>query len=240
MAAVAAALEYITVPAVKKHTATVIFVHGLGDSGHGWKPVAEMFSADPSLSHVKWVLPHARPRPVTANMGMVMPSWFDIKSFTFRAAEDEEGMMESVRYLTTLIDAEVASGLQPERIVLGGFSQGAALSLLTGLTLKELKLGGVVVLSGWLPLREKFKASMSSHATSLPVFWGHGTSDPLVRLELAKASVDALKSFGFTVTSGISEIKGLSYNTYSGVEHSADPKELQDLEGWISKVLPAL
>ncbi|KAF9266263.1 Phospholipase/carboxylesterase [Marasmius fiardii PR-910] len=236
----ASALQYLAVPAVRKHTATVIFVHGLGDSGHGWKPVADMFASESSLAHVKWVLPHARHQRVTANFGMTMPSWFDIGSFAdFKTGEDEEGMMKSVGDLTKIIDAEVASGLRPERIIIGGFSQGAALSLLTGLTSKESRLGGVVVLSGWLPLREKFNAAMSTHATSIPVFWGHGISDPLVRLELADASVNALKSFGFTVTNGVSETKGLTYNTYSGVEHSTNLKELQDLKEWISKVLPA-
>ncbi|EEB96439.1 hypothetical protein MPER_04429, partial [Moniliophthora perniciosa FA553] len=106
---------------------------------------------------------------------------FDIKSFGFKTSEDEDGMMESVRSLTQLIDAEIKSGLPANRIVLGGFSQGAAMSLLTGLT-SETTLAGVVALSGWLPLKDKFKASLSSHATSVPIFWGHGTSDPLLEI----------------------------------------------------------
>ncbi|KAJ8087022.1 hypothetical protein PM082_005847 [Marasmius tenuissimus] len=237
----ATALQHIVVPAVAKHTATVIFVHGLGDTGHGWKPVADMFGTDSSLSHVKWVLPHAPQRPITANMGMVMPGWFDIKSFEgFKAAEDEAGMMESVRGLTQLIDAEIALGLPANRIVLGGFSQGAAMSLLTGLTSEKPQLAGVVVLSGWLPLRQKFKETVSSYAKSTPVFWGHGTADPLVKLELANESIEALKSLGFTITSGVEDTKGLSYNTYAGVAHSTNLKELDDLKGWLTKVLPGL
>ena len=55
-----AALRVLTVAPITKHTATVIFVHGLGDSGHGWKPVAEMLQDNPELHHVKWVLPNAR------------------------------------------------------------------------------------------------------------------------------------------------------------------------------------
>lgn len=54
-----APLKFITVPAISRHTATVIFVHGLGDTGNGWKPVADMFKRDPGLHHVKWVLPHS-------------------------------------------------------------------------------------------------------------------------------------------------------------------------------------
>ena len=68
-------------------------------------------------------------------------------------------MMKTVSLLNEYITAELDSGLDPSRVVLGGFSQGAAMSLLTGLSSKH-KLGGVVVLSGWLPLRNRF-ASVS-------------------------------------------------------------------------------
>jgi len=110
-------------------------------------------------------------RKVTANMGMEMPSWyvfehsikttlhilgrFDIYSFGFDVEEDSKGMLQTVQQLNALIESEVEIGLDPSRIILGGFSQGAAMSLLTGLTCKH-KLGGVVVLSGWLPLRKNF------------------------------------------------------------------------------------
>jgi lysophospholipase-1 len=73
-------LKVLSVPSVAKHTATVIFVHvrtccprervnnadhrgilvkGLGDTGYGWQPVADMLKLNPELQHVKWVLPHA-------------------------------------------------------------------------------------------------------------------------------------------------------------------------------------
>ena len=108
-------------------------------------------------------------------MGIEMPSWyallsrhiylpvpksksrFDIYSFGFTGNEDESGMLEAARSINQLITTEVDEGLDPSRIVLGGFSQGGTMSLLTGLT-GERKLGGLVVLSGWLPLRNKFKA----------------------------------------------------------------------------------
>lgn len=66
-------------------------------------------------------------------------------------------MLETVSSLNALIGEEIDEGIPANRIVLGGFSQGGAMSLLTGLT-SERKLGGVVCLSGWLPLRHKIKA----------------------------------------------------------------------------------
>lgn len=95
-----------------------------------------------------------------------MKSRFDIYSFGFTGAEDEEGMLESARSINQLITTEVDEGVDPARVVLGGFSQGGTMSLLTGLT-SERKLGGLVVLSGWLPLREKFKAVRKSLGNGL-------------------------------------------------------------------------
>lgn len=67
-------------------------------------------------------------------------------------------MLETVSSLNSIIASEVASGeLDSSRIILGGFSQGGAMSLLGGLTGTH-KLGGVVVMSSWLPLKDKFKA----------------------------------------------------------------------------------
>ncbi len=93
---------------------------------------------------------------------------FDIRSFDFSTGEDEDGMLRTVSYINRLISAEVDSGIDPGRIVVGGFSQGAAMGLLCGLT-NERQLGGVVSLSGWLVLRNKIKA-VSMHRLLEAVF----------------------------------------------------------------------
>ncbi len=76
--------------------------------------------------------------------------------------EDEEGMEASVSSIKNVIQDEIDSGIKPNRILLGGFSQGGAMSLLTSLT-SNLNLAGVVCLSGWLPLRDKFKDVSYEH-----------------------------------------------------------------------------
>lgn len=50
-----------------KHTATLIFLHGLGDTGHGWASTL----AEIRQSHVKVVCPTANTIPVTLNSGNV-------------------------------------------------------------------------------------------------------------------------------------------------------------------------
>ena len=83
---------------------------------------------------------------------------FDVFEFgNINAHEDDAGMLRTVHALNQLITAEVDAGVPAARVVLGGFSQGGAMSLLTGLT-AERRLAGLAVLSGWLAAREKAKA----------------------------------------------------------------------------------
>uniref|UniRef100_A0A3Q2YH48 Acyl-protein thioesterase 1 n=1 Tax=Hippocampus comes TaxID=109280 RepID=A0A3Q2YH48_HIPCM len=107
------------VPAARKATAAVIFLHGLGDTGHGW---AEAFGGI-RIPHVKYICPHAPTMPVTLNMRMSMPSWFDIYSLSPNAEEDESGIKRASDNLKTMIDQEVKNGIPSHRIILGGFSQ---------------------------------------------------------------------------------------------------------------------
>jgi lysophospholipase I len=66
-------------------------------------------------------------------------------------------MLRTVSSVNQLISAEVDSGIDPGRIVVGGFSQGAAISVLTAVT-NERKLAGAACLSGWVLLRHKLKS----------------------------------------------------------------------------------
>ena len=92
--------------------------------------------------------------PVTLNSGFQMPSWFDLKSLSPNGPEDEAGVKSAAEYVNSLIEAEIAGGIDSSRIILGGFSQGGALSLYTAVTTKH-RLGGVVALSCWIPLHKQ-------------------------------------------------------------------------------------
>ncbi|KAL4062861.1 Phospholipase/carboxylesterase/thioesterase [Scleroderma yunnanense] len=230
----------LVVPAIKKHTATVVFMHGLGDTGYGWLPAARSLTkTNPTLQHIKWILPHAPSKPVTANHGLSMPAWFDIYNFSFTGSEDRKGMLESAGVLETLIQKEInESGLHPSRIVLGGFSQGGAMSLLTGLTAQS-RLGGLVILSAWLPLRKELKGMLTPHAASLPVFWGHGADDLLIPHSIARRSVERLtQDFGFPSQNEFGSDSGLKLVTYPDLDHSTSEKELDDVAEFLKHVVP--
>ena len=69
--------------------------------------------------------------------------------------EDKNGILASRDYFHSLIQEEIAAGIPADRIVLGGFSQGGAMSIFSGLT-APVKIGGIVGLSSWLLLNRAF------------------------------------------------------------------------------------
>jgi hypothetical protein len=62
----------LIVPAVTKHTATVIMAHGLGDSGAGWISLAENWRRRSKFDEVKFIFPNAPTIPITV-VGTILP-----------------------------------------------------------------------------------------------------------------------------------------------------------------------
>ncbi|KAI5476848.1 acyl-protein thioesterase 1 [Pseudohyphozyma bogoriensis] len=124
------------------------------------------------------------------------------------------------------------------KIVLAGFSQGGVMALLTGLTFKE-RLGGVVVLSSFMPLRRQLGALIADlDRTTLPVFWGHGQSDPYLLYGDALTSISLLRStYPTRHAEGGLSLSHLSFFSYPHVEHTWCEAEMGDLEKWFRGVL---
>lgn len=116
------------------------------------------------------------------------------------AEEDDKGIELSREYIYSLVQAEVAAGISSERIVLGGFSQGGAMSIYAGLT-APFKLGGIVGLSSWLLLNRTFAEKVPADTLNkgTPVFMGHGDRDPLVLYPMGQATEKKLTELGYKV-----------------------------------------
>ena len=148
------------------------------------------------------------------------------------AAHDEAGVIRSRTTFNDLITSEITSGVPSNRIVLGGFSQGGAMSIFTGLTTTH-KLGGLFGLSAYLLLDDKIQdiAEQAGNVNKdTPWFMGHGDADPLVKYEWGKASAKALREK--------MAIKDLEFKTYPDLVHSAEPAEIDDLEAFLNKCIP--
>jgi phospholipase/carboxylesterase len=155
---------------------TVLWLHGLGASGHDFEDVVPLLE----LPQVRFVFPHAPVRPVTVNMGLIMPAWYDVTAIPSSPEDqDERGIRDSARRIEALLAREEQRGVPSERTVIAGFSQGAALALFVG-TRHPKPLLGIVVLSGGelLPGTRDAEASAANRLTPLLVC--HGLNDPLV------------------------------------------------------------
>ncbi|ETS84360.1 Acyl-protein thioesterase 1 [Pestalotiopsis fici W106-1] len=219
-----------------RHTATVIFFHGLGDTGYGWADAVQNWRRRSKLDEVKFILPHAPQIPITCNGGMRMPGWYDIVALTgapddLRRQQDEAGMLVSRAYISGLIQAEIDNGVPADRIVLGGFSQGGAMSLFAGLTTPR-KIAGIVGMSSYLPLDAKLPEFLGegNHNQDTPILMCHGTADNVVPASAGRSSAELLKKTGFDVT----------WKEYPGMAHSACLEELDDVEAFLASRLPAL
>ena len=134
------------------HTATMIFLHGLGDTGHGWAGILNTIRPD----YLKIVCPTAPSIPVSLNNGFVMPAWYDIKDISSDNSairEDMQGVENSTKVLQALIDIEareLTNAGGKSRLMIGGFSQGGAIALNAILRSKD-KLAGCAALSTYIP-----------------------------------------------------------------------------------------
>ncbi|KAJ5742699.1 uncharacterized protein N7511_011100 [Penicillium nucicola] len=226
------------VPALKKHTSTVIMAHGLGDTGAGWMALAQNWRRRGKFEETKFIFPNAPDIPITVNFGMEMPGWYDItklgRDLDFEesvANQDEPGILRSREYFNGLVKEEMDKGIKASRIILGGFSQGGAMSVFTGLTSTE-KLGGVFGLSCYLLLSDRIKNYLPEEWVNnkTPFFLGHGLDDQVVPFQFGQKSADMLKELG---------VEDVNFNRYGGLGHSADPLEIDDLEKFLEKQIPA-
>lgn len=209
--------------------ASVIVLHGLGADGSDFLPVAQALDLS-GLGPVRFVLPSAPTRPVTINGGYVMRAWYDIfpppqGDPAAARREDEAGLRESAAIVSRLIEREALCGVPTERIVLMGFSQGCAMTLLTGLRFPR-RLAGLVALSGYLPLPDTTAAEAGAANRGLPVLMAHGRHDEVVVPARGEAACEALRGLGYAV----------EWATYP-MGHEVCMEEVNRIGGWLQQVL---
>ncbi len=211
-------LDYIELETASNPTAAVIWLHGLGASGHDFEPVVPELGL-PDGAAVRFIFPHAPNLPVTINGGMTMPAWYDIKAMDIDRVVDTEQLMASADAVAKLVDREIERGVPAENIVIAGFSQGGAVAYELGLTYPK-RLAGVLALSTYFATAESIQRSEANAGIPINVY--HGTFDPVVPESLGVRSVETLKDMGFEP----------SYQTYP-MEHSVCLDEVLDIGRFI-------
>jgi len=200
--------------------AAVIWLHGLGADGYDFVPIVQELRL-PATMAVRFIFPHAAPRPVTINNGFVMRAWYDITSLGPDRKEDDVGIRESATVVNQYVQQQNARGVESKRIVIAGFSQGGAIALQAGLRYPE-RIAGIMALSTYLPLRDAVAAEATQVNRDVPILMCHGLRDDIVPAALGKASRDALTSLGYQV----------EWQSYP-MEHQVCMEEVLDISKWL-------
>ncbi len=176
-----------------------------------------------------WYMPKALPN----SMKPRVPGEEDDES----APDDEEGILATVDKMDKLIQDEIDRGVDPSRIVIGGFSQGCAVNLVWGQIGKlRDKVAAVVCLSGYYPLADRIEALRKERGIPLDEkgekkwFYVHGTRDMLVPMKLFTQGKEEMCKW-------INK-EDMEEHTYEGMGHSTDNRVLRDLLGFLGKVIP--
>lgn len=206
----------------KTAQSAVIWLHGLGADAHDFEGIVPLL---PTEQHgIRMIFPNAPVRPVTINMGMTMPAWYDISDTSLRNA-DQQGIITSQQTVQTLIDEQITLGIPSEKIVLAGFSQGGAMVLHSGLRCPQ-PLAGILALSCYVLEREKHAEQIHTANINTPIWMAHGTQDTVVPYAMGESSSDFLSAQGHKVT----------FVSYP-MAHEVSMPEITALANWLSEVL---
>lgn len=201
---------------------SVVWLHGLGADGHDFEPIVPMLR-QPRL---RFVFPHAPSQPVTINGGWVMPAWYDILTLERSSdRESEADIRRSAKLVEALLQREKERGIPAERIVLAGFSQGAAMALHVGLRHPQT-LAGLLILSGYRVLASTFDAERSEANQGTPILMAHGRLDPVLPVDLGHEARDFLRE-----RMPEAEIEWHEFP----IGHEVSPPEIEVVAAWLSR-----
>lgn len=172
----------------------------------------------------RFVLPNAPIRELSSHPGYPLRAWYDVPDERIERNEDVHGIRRSAERVSALIAQLEADGIPRRRIVLGGFSQGAALSLYQGLR-ETSALGGIVSLSGYLPLANRLYSEATQAGRETPIFMAHGEFDDVVPLVLAARSASVVQEVS----------PNLIWRRYP-MEHTLGEEEMHDLAQFLRSI----
>ena len=191
----------------------VVLLHGRGSDEYDLEPLLDALDPDRRLIGVFPRGPLSLP-PGGAH-------WYVVPRVGY---PDPETFWTSLAALTELIRSlPGAIDVAAERIAIGGFSQGAVMSMAVGLGEGAAPLAGILALSGFIPTVEGFAIDARP---GLPVLIAHGIHDQVIDIEFARSARRALEK---------TEVD-LTYRE-TPMPHAIDPADLPELSTWLHGVI---
>ena len=182
----------------QQHRSTVVWLHGLGEPVGGMLPAFQSLR----LPHTRLVLPRAPKLPITALDENEERSWFDVKEEAMHDGmeEDERGMDEMAVQIEALLAEEERLVSSPSQIVLAGTAHGAAMAAHVALARPaNRQLGGLVAISGYLPLPHRYPQRLGEGGRRTPVLALHGKGDKVIPWEWARQGWERLRGMSVPV-----------------------------------------
>ncbi|CAF3557198.1 unnamed protein product [Rotaria socialis] len=200
------------------HRYSIIWFHGFGDSSDGYKDLFTQIQPP----NTRIVLPNASKQLATIEGRQhYLRSWYE---------HDETSIEKGLQVIESakeLIEQEIQLIDDALLIIIGGFSQGACLSLITALTHTRQQLGGVICCSGQLVLQEKIPQMLSEYARKIPILVLHGKDDNRIKWGDVKVGLELLKKNGID--------DNMQVVLKDGVEHTISQRGFQLIIMFISK-----
>lgn len=228
---------FVNMPKTQKgvHRGCLIWLHGVGDRGHGFQWLRRELAAKEQghvANRIRICLPDAPERVLKAAEGSKRTAWFDLAAMPITPEEpdDPEGLSAAIAGVLKYVNDAIADGIPAERVVVGGFSQGAALAAWVAAECPH-KLGGVVLWSGYCPrpaeLTKKLRSSPSGK--EVPFIWGHGDQDTKVLPACGDQLVNAVASAGVTLR---------ARQVYHGLGHGCTRDSIDKLGSLLQEIAP--
>jgi phospholipase/carboxylesterase len=144
-----------------------------------------------------------------------------------RVGQPDEGtFIASLRATTEFIDEALRTrGITWERTVIGGFSQGTAVSYAIALGEGRPRPAGILALSGFLPSVSGWPTDIGARK-GLPVYIAHGSLDAMIPVQFGRSAAEALEQAGLDVTF-----------RESSMPHTIDPALLPEMRRWVTSVI---
>ncbi len=171
---------------------TVILIHGWGANAHDLLGLAPLLHDGGAL-----VLCPQGPVTVPIGGGQQGCGWFQLVP---GQPPDPEEFRRNARRLEDFVTlCESRYPIDRRALVIGGFSQGGTMAY--GLALSEpARYAGIMGLSTYFPALLAEELPHRPEQEGMPVLVLHGTADPLIDVERARESREALRAFGVSLT----------------------------------------
>jgi predicted esterase len=170
--------------------AALILLHGRGATAEDILALADAF-AQPDVAYLA---------PQAANIHD-WPQWYP-QRFIMPLAANEPYLSSALRLVDAIVAGVVRAGLPHERIVIGGFSQGACLAL-EYVARNARRWGGALGFSGGLIGPPGMARAYSGTLAGTPVFLGVSSGDAHIPTASVRESAAALAALGGAVTTRV-------------------------------------